>query len=141
MFKESNKTEAIVAAATGLRRGEFISLKWADIDFEARKIRQCRSVVNQKVGKLKAVASGKPGAVDPDLSIALANLQPASPLNQSGDRVFASSASGGKKPYWPDMALNRQVRPAGTRLGITKRIGWHSFRQTHATLLKSSAQM
>lgn len=127
-----------VAAATGLRRGEFIGLKWADIDFEAGKIRQCRSVVNQNVGKLKTVASGKPVALDPDLSIALANLQAASPFNQPGDWVFASPASGGKKPYWPDMALNRHVRPAAIKLGITKRIGWHSFRHTYATLLKSS---
>lgn len=127
-----------VAAATGLRRGEFIGLKWADIDFEAKKILQCRSVINQNVGKLKTVASGKPVALDPDLVVALAKLQATSPFNQPGDWVFASPASGGKKPYWPDMALNRHVRPAATKLGITKRIGWHSFWHTYATLLKSS---
>jgi integrase len=132
------RTMVFVAAATGLRRGEFIGLKWADIDFESKEIRQCRSVVNQNVGKLKTVASGKPVALDPDLALALANLQAVSPFNQPGDWVFASPASGGKKPYWPDMALNRHVRPAATKLGITKRIGWHSFRHTYATLLKSS---
>jgi integrase len=135
---EPYRTMVFVAAATGLRRGEFIGLKWADIDFEAGKIRQCRSVVNQNVGKLKTVASGKPVALDPDLALALAALQASSPFNQPGDWVFASPASGGKKPYWPDMALNRHVRPAATKLGITKRIGWHSFRHTYATLLKSS---
>jgi integrase len=85
-----------VAAATGLRRGEFIGLKWADIDFEAKKILQCRSVVNQNVGKLKTVASGKPVALDPDLAVALAKLQATSPFNQPGDWVFASPASGYK---------------------------------------------
>jgi integrase len=30
------------------------------------------------------------------------------------------------------------VRPAATTLGITKLIGWHIFRRTYATLLKSS---
>jgi len=131
-------TMVFVAAATGLRRGEFIGLKWADIDFEKKQILQCRSVVNQNIGKLKTVASGKPVALDADLAIALANLQAASPFNQPGDWVFASPASGGKNPYWPDMALNRHVRPAATKLGITKRIGWHTFRHTYATLLKSS---
>jgi integrase len=114
------RTMVFVAAATGLRRGEFIGLKWADIDFEAGQILQCRSLVNQKIGKLKTVASGKPVALDPDLSVALAKLQAVSPFNQPDDWVFASPASGGKKPYWPDMALNRHVRPAATKLGITK---------------------
>ncbi len=100
-----------VAAATGLRRGEFIGLKWADIDFEKKEILQCRSVVNQNIGKLKTVASGKPVALDADLAIALTNLQSVSQFNQPSDWVFASPASGGKKPYWPDMALNRHVRP------------------------------
>jgi len=127
-----------VAAATGLRRGEFIGLKWEDIDFEARLIYPRRSVVNQNIGKLKTVASAKPVALDPDLSCALANLKASSPFNQEEDWVFASPASAGKKPYWPDMVLNRRVRPAATTLGITKRIGWHTFRHTYASLLKSS---
>lgn len=83
-------------------------------------------------------ALAKPVALDPDLAVALTNLQAASLFNQPGDWVFASPASGGKKPYWPDMALNRHVRPAATKLEITKRIGWHTFRHTYATLLKSS---
>lgn len=36
------------------------------------------------------------------------------------------------------MVLNRKVRPAAAKLGITKRIGWHTFRHTYASLLKSS---
>jgi integrase len=44
----------------------------------------------------------------------------------------------GKRPYWPDAVLKRHVRPAAERAGITKTIGWHSFRRTLATLLQSS---
>jgi integrase len=92
---EPFRSMVFVAAATGLRRGEMIGLKWEDIDFEAGLIHPRRSVVSQNVGKLKTVASGKPVALDPDLSLALANLKAASPFNQSGDWVFASPASGG----------------------------------------------
>ena len=54
------------------------------------------------------------------------------------DWVFASPQSLGKKPYWPDMLLKRQIKPAAERAGITKVIGWHTFRRTLATLLQSS---
>ena len=44
----------------------------------------------------------------------------------------------GKLPYWPDMLLRRHILPAAKRLGIQKRIGWHTFRRTAASLLMSS---
>jgi integrase len=34
------------------------------------------------------------------------------------------------------MVLKRHIRPALKRLGITKKIGWHSFRHGMATLLR-----
>lgn len=36
------------------------------------------------------------------------------------------------------MVLARRVRPVAKSLGIDKRIGWHTFRRTYASLLKSS---
>ena len=56
----------------------------------------------------------------------------------SSDWVFASPLSVGKLPYWPDAVLKRHILPGAQRAGITKRIGWHSFRRTLATLLQSS---
>jgi len=87
---EPFRSMVFVAAAKGLRRGELIGLKWADIDFEPEKIRPCRSVVDQNVGKPKTIASAKPVALDPDLAFALANLQAVSPFNQVEDWVFAA---------------------------------------------------
>ena len=132
------RTMVFVAAGTGLRRGEMIGLKWEDIDFDAELIYPRRSIVSQNIGNLKTTASAKPVALDPYLGKALANLKAHSFFSTPGDWVFASPASAGKKPYWPDMILKRRVRPVALSLGITKRIGWHSFRHTYATLLKSS---
>ena len=52
--------------------------------------------------------------------------------------MFASPQSIGAKPYWPDPVLERHVLPAAKRAGIIKKIGWHSFRRTLATVLQSS---
>jgi integrase len=49
------------------------------------------------------------------------------------DREGASSVR-----WRPETLLKCHVQPAAKRLGITKRIGWHSFRRTFATLLGGS---
>jgi integrase len=43
----------------------------------------------------------------------------------------------GAKPYWPDALLKRHIRPAVKQAGISKKISWHTFRRTTATLLLS----
>ena len=52
--------------------------------------------------------------------------------------VFASSYELGVRPYWPGTIMRRHIRPAATRAGITKQIGWHTFRRATATLLLST---
>jgi len=39
-----------------------------------------------------------------------------------------------------DSVLQKQVRPAARRAGISKRIGWHTFRHSFATLLKANGE-
>ena len=57
-----------------------------------------------------------------------------------GDWVFASPDMDGKQPYWPETPLKCYVQPAAKRVGITKALGWHSFRRTFATLLKGGGE-
>lgn len=33
--------------------------------------------------------------------------------------------------------MRRDIRPVAEKLGITKRIGWHTFRHAYSTLLRS----
>ena len=54
--------------------------------------------------------------------------------------MFASPKMNGKQPYWSETPLKCFVQPAARRLGITKQIGWHSFRRSYATLLKGSGE-
>ena len=56
------------------------------------------------------------------------------------DWVFASHLNKGKKPYWPDMIRMRHILPLAKQLGINKRVGWHTFRRTYASLLKANGE-
>jgi integrase len=132
------RTLILLASVTGLRRGELFGLKWEDIDFVDAEIRIMRSVVDQVEGPPKTLASRRPIPMSSELMSSLGNWRKQTSYSKEEDWVFASPLALGKKPYWPDAVLKRHVFPAAERAGITKRIGWHSFRRTLATLLQSS---
>jgi len=44
------------------------------------------------------------------------------------------------RAHWPDSALRKAVRPAAQRAELSKHIGWHTFRHSFATLLKSNGE-
>jgi integrase len=52
------------------------------------------------------------------------------------DYLFPSVVKNGTQPLTPDMILMRHIRTALKRIGVTKRIGWHSFRHGLATMLR-----
>ncbi len=54
------------------------------------------------------------------------------PLAKSDDWVFANPETG--KPYWPGRIQENWLVPAAQKAGIS-RIGWHTFRHSHSTLL------
>jgi site-specific recombinase XerD len=43
------------------------------------------------------------------------------------------------QPYWPNSALQDFVKPAAVRAGITKQVGWHTFRHSYNTLLRANS--
>jgi integrase len=53
------------------------------------------------------------------------------------DWVFASTRTKGKRPLWGQSIMCKRIRPAAKKLGIEKRIGWHTFRHSYSTLLRS----
>ena len=137
---EPYRTMVFSAASTGLRVSELLALKWSDINFDSLEISLNRAVVHQVVGDLKTEASRKPIPVARQLAESLRNLRLRSVYNQGDDWVFASPEMGGKQPYWPENLLRRHIRPAAIKAGISKRIGWHTFRHSYATLLKANGE-
>ena len=131
-------TIILLAAVTGLRRGELFGLKWADINFADAEMKVVRSMVDQVEGPPKTLASRRPLPLSTELATALEEWRKKTAFPKPNDWIFASPRAIGKRPYWPDAVLKRHIRPAAERAGITKTIGWHSFRRTLATLLHSS---
>ena len=132
------RTLVLIAAGTGLRMSELFALKWKDVDFDANQLSVTRSIVDQVVGPCKTEASQKPVPLDPCLAKALSRWRRRTRYREPEDWIFASPHTRGRKPYrgWPLMRY--YIQPVAQRIGITKRIGWHTFRHTYSTLLKAA---
>jgi integrase len=131
------RTLVLLAASTGLRQSELFGLKWRDVDFERGELSVTRSIVFGVVGRCKTESSQKPVPLHPHLGDALLNWQKTCKFTSYDDWIFASRLHKGRRPYWGASILRKYVRPVAESLNIQKRIGWHTFRHSYSTLLRS----
>lgn len=127
----------ILDALTGIRRSELMGLKWKDVDFIGGRIEITRSVVDQVTGKCKTEASQKPVVIDEHISRALLAWRQESVFTSPEDWVWASPQRKGQQPLWLSTIMRYYIQPAARRAGIQKKIGWHTFRHTFSSLVKS----
>jgi integrase len=130
---------------TGLRRGELAGLKWEDVDFLNLQINVTRSVVDQHVGKCKTEVSQKPVPIDEYIAADLVEWYRQTPYHAPTDWVFATDsnragAKRGKQPLWLCKVMGYHIQPISRKLGITKRIGWHTFRRTYSSILQDNGE-
>jgi integrase len=135
-FRE--RTLVLLAVTTGLRRSELFALKWRDVDFQAKQIHVTRSIVQNVIGICKTESSQKPVPAHDDLVGALREWYRQTPYQSSESWVFASPVNRGRWPYLAQEIVRHHIFPVARKLGITKRIGWHTFRHTYSTLLRST---
>lgn len=128
----------LLDVATGLRQSELFALKWKDVDFKNKQLWVTRSIVQQVVGKCKTESSQKPVPLHDHLISTLRSWHRRTPYRRLESWVFASPQNRGKNPYWGQQLLRHHIRPVANKLGITKRIGWHTFRRTYSTLLRAT---
>lgn len=127
----------MIEALTGIRRSELMGLKWKDVDFISGRIEVTRSVVDQAVGKCKTEASQKPVVIDENIVRALVAWRQENTYTGPDDWVWASPHRRGKQPLWLSTIMRYFIQPAVKRAGIQKKIGWHTFRHTFSSLVKS----
>ena len=131
------KTLVLLAASTGLRQSELFGLKWGDMNFDEKTIYVTRSIVCGVVGPCKTESSQKPVPLHPFIAETLVQWREQQPYRKPDDWVFASRRYRGRKPYWGQAILRKFILPKAQELGIQKHFGWHTFRHTYSTLLRS----
>src|SRR6266478_3092897 len=114
------RTLVLLAASTGLRQSELFGLKWGDINFAQGTMNVTRSIVYGVVGPCKTESSQKPVPVHLTVLEALAKWKEGSRYNKSDQAI-----------------LRKHIRPVAQRVRIQKQFGWHTFRHTYSTLLRS----
>lgn len=143
-LNQQHRTMVVLAACSGLRRGELFGLKWGDIDFNAKQANVSRSIVlntrREKVGNCKTESSNKPvplsDVILQDLELWRAEAEYAG----ASDWVFASPLKKGRLPLNPQNLMCDYIRPAAERAAIRKVIGWHTFRHSFTSLLKANGE-
>jgi integrase len=94
-----------------------------------------RGIVDNHVGGLKTVFSAAAVPASQEVTDTLARWHALTLYPEPTDWIFPSPKMGGKQPYWQDSLMRKVVWSAATRAGITKRMGWHTFRRSPAKLL------
>lgn len=118
-------------------------LKWKDIDFGNLLVNVVRSVVDQRTGKYKTEESAKPVPIDEYTAKDLLAWCRPTPYRDPEDWVFASDdprlgKKRGRQPLWLSKIMQYHIQPLLKRLGINKRVSWHTFRRTFTSLLTAN---
>jgi integrase len=124
-LKEPYATLVLFLAASGLRIGEALAIRWTD--FKNNVLHITRRLFDGDVDSVKSKRSERKLPIDPILMARMEKLG-------KGEWVFRSRTG---TPVNPGNALKRHVRPAAKELGISLG-GRHDFRHTLSTKLRCS---
>jgi hypothetical protein len=98
-----------------------------------------RSVVQGVISRCKTETFMKPIPMGPYLADMLKKWKEDEAVYVSADDwVFASVRTQGKRPVWGQSLMRKKIHPVAKKLGINKRIGWHTFRHYLTFLTISS---
>ncbi|CCF85557.1 tyrosine-type recombinase/integrase [Nitrolancea hollandica] len=137
----------VLAVFSGMREGELLGLRWADVDFDAREVRARRQAGRTKTGMRFSepkTAKGRRSVALPDLAIDALREHRRSQLEarlatgpewEDHDLVFPNLKG---KPVERQNLARRSFKPILRRTGLPDSIRFHDLRHAHATMLLSA---
>lgn len=133
-LSEPHRSMVITDACLGLRVSELLGLRWGNIDFENLTVKVQRSFVEGNIDSTENDVSEDTLPLAPALATMLLQHKGRAVYTNQDDYVFAGATG---KPRWPDSLRADYLHPAAAKAGISKKIGWHTFRHAYSTLLHS----
>jgi integrase len=124
-----------LSAYTGLRLGELLALRWADVDWAGAALTVSRAM---SAGEETATKSGKVRRVPlPDQAVAALNdLSKRGDFADPGELVICNVATG---RVLDGSALRRRYKDAQVAAGVHQ-MRWHDLRHTYGSLLAASGE-
>ena len=122
-------------ALTGIRTGEALGLKWADVDFASHELNVRRAIFRGKETTPKTSVSIRPRPMVDELYQALLNHKTISTYTRPEDYVFASSSG---RPLNPDTlreALQTTLQKLEIKFDQRRADGMHLLRHTSGSLV------
>jgi integrase len=138
-------TLVFVVAATALRSSEVLSLRWADILWEERKIRIVKSWKKTGVdGFTKTPSSERDVPMGRVLAHYLREWRKQTPYAKPADFVFPSTRTSGRNPICASVFCRVHLRPAAMKAGVVipdgHRWGLHNLRHSLSNWLVNKAK-
>jgi integrase len=129
LFEPRERLAIEIAGWLGTRRSEGFGLKWQDIDLKTGVVTFRQGFVSGRISQLKTEASRAEMSIPAEVRNSLTAWKKQTLYRSPGDWVFASPATNGNRPFWPDSMLVKHIRPIAQAAGFGK-IGWHTFRHS-----------
>lgn len=119
---------ALLSAMVGLRASEVVALKWSDFDFDNGTLHIERGSVSRRIAGTKTESSEDLLPLVGIVASEMRRYQERAPQSAEG-WVFPSPITGG--PFHQDSIRKRHLNAAGKAAGLSRLLGWHTFRHSY----------
>jgi integrase len=130
-LSEPYQTMVSLIAATGLRIGELLALRWSALDLESSTLSVRESVFEGTFQTPKTLSARRTIPLGPRVVQVLKLHRERVTRTADADLVFGRSSG---EPYRESKVLTRVLQPAAISAGLGK-VTWHQFRHIHSSLM------